>query len=202
MVRCLTVIRSPLRLSSAPPSSPLATPFTVQDLVAMERINDPQPSPDGSKVAFSLTSDGSREEPRQQRPVAGQDRRVGNPQLTSHTAGDFSPRWSGNDNLFFLSSRSGSVQVWRLPLTGGEALQVDRPAPRRREPAGRPRGHVPLPRTQGLSRLQRYGDLHRRAPRGRRRAQDDRHGLRPDLRPPLGHLEGRPAQPCLPRRSR
>ncbi|MEM8933310.1 MAG: S9 family peptidase, partial [Acidobacteriota bacterium] len=46
--------------------------------------------------------------------------------LTAHAAGDNSPRWSPDGRwLYFLSSRSDSNQVWRLPMTGGgEALQV------------------------------------------------------------------------------
>ena len=31
-------------------------PFDVHDLVAMQRISDPQPSPDGSRVVFVVTN--------------------------------------------------------------------------------------------------------------------------------------------------
>jgi len=42
--------------------------------------------------------------------------------LTSHEAADTQPRWSADGrSLFFVSTRSGSSQVWRLPLEGGEA---------------------------------------------------------------------------------
>ncbi len=45
--------------------------------------------------------------------------------LTTHTANDSSPRWlPGSRELLFLSERSGSSQVWRLSLDGGEAQQV------------------------------------------------------------------------------
>src|SRR6185295_6190100 len=45
--------------------------------------------------------------------------------LTAHEAGDNSPRWSADGkSLFFLSTRSGSQQVWRLRLDGGEAERV------------------------------------------------------------------------------
>lgn len=105
-------------------------PFTVHDLVTLRRISDPQVSPDGTRIAFvvretdreadrgrtdlwmvTLAADGS---------AAGEPRR-----LTSHEAGDHGPRWAADGGgLFFLSSRSGSSQVWHLPLGGGEARQV------------------------------------------------------------------------------
>ena len=46
-------------------------------------------------------------------------------QITSHSGGEYSVQWTANsDAIYFLSARSGSMQVWRLPMTGGEALQV------------------------------------------------------------------------------
>ncbi|HEX2492411.1 MAG TPA: S9 family peptidase [Steroidobacter sp.] len=46
-------------------------------------------------------------------------------QLTSHPENDHSPAWSADGRfLYFLSTRSGSSQVWRLAKAGGEAEQV------------------------------------------------------------------------------
>jgi dipeptidyl aminopeptidase/acylaminoacyl peptidase len=45
--------------------------------------------------------------------------------LTQNAVNDSSPRWSSDGkSLYFLSLRSGSSQVWRLQLAGGEATQV------------------------------------------------------------------------------
>ena len=45
--------------------------------------------------------------------------------LTQHSANDTHPRWSmDGTSIYFLSSRTGSTQVWRLPLSGGEAVQI------------------------------------------------------------------------------
>jgi dipeptidyl aminopeptidase/acylaminoacyl peptidase len=45
--------------------------------------------------------------------------------ITTDPAGDWNPRWSADGSqLYFLSSRSGSAQVWSLPVGGGEAVQV------------------------------------------------------------------------------
>src|SRR5581483_10170610 len=45
--------------------------------------------------------------------------------LTSGTSNSDSPRWAPDSkSIYFLSTRSGSAQVWRLPLEGGEAQPV------------------------------------------------------------------------------
>ena len=63
----------------------------------------------------------------------------------------------------------------------------------RRGRAGRGRA-CPGRACRGRSRGRpRGGRLHPGSPRRARRGQDHRPRLRPDLRPPLGHLEGRPA---------
>ena len=89
-------------------------PFNVHDLVAMQRVADPQPSPDGSRVAFVVTTmDLEANKGRKDLWLAATDG-SGARRLTADTANDWSPRWAGNDALYFLSSRSGSVQVWRV----------------------------------------------------------------------------------------
>jgi dipeptidyl aminopeptidase/acylaminoacyl peptidase len=100
-------------------------PFSVHDMLAMDRIADPQASPDGTLVAFTLrTTDLDANKGRTDIWLAAVDgssvRR-----LTSDAANDSSARWAPNGKaLYFLSTRSGSQQVWRLPLDGGEAEQV------------------------------------------------------------------------------
>ena len=45
--------------------------------------------------------------------------------MTSHSAADANPRWSADGKtIYFLSTRSGSSQVWRIAIGGGEATQV------------------------------------------------------------------------------
>lgn len=99
-------------------------PFTVQDLVAMQRVGDPQLSPDETLVAFTVsTPDLEANRGRSDiwlAAIDGSDVR----RLTTNPAGDWSPRWGDDGALYFLSSRSGSSQVWRLSMAGGEAEQV------------------------------------------------------------------------------
>ena len=100
-------------------------PFSIHDMLAMERIGDPQVSPDGSRIVFTLrTTDLEANRGRTDLWLVGSDG-SGLRRLTSHPAGDFNPRWStdGKD-VYFLSTRSESSQVWRISVAGGEAQQV------------------------------------------------------------------------------
>ena len=99
-------------------------PFDVHDLVSMQRISDPQPSPDGARVAFTVTTmDLEANAGRRDLWLAAVDG-SGSWRLTTDPANDSSPRWADDAVLYFLSTRSGSTQVWRVRTDGGEALQV------------------------------------------------------------------------------
>jgi dipeptidyl aminopeptidase/acylaminoacyl peptidase len=99
-------------------------PFNVNDLVAMQRVADPQASPDGSHVAFVVTSmDLEANKGRKDLWIAATDG-SGARRLTSDAANDWSPRWADNDVLYFLSSRSGSAQVWRVGAKTGDVERV------------------------------------------------------------------------------
>jgi dipeptidyl aminopeptidase/acylaminoacyl peptidase len=111
---------------------PMATaqaprPFTAHDLHEMQRLSDPQPSPDGRSVAFVVrTTDFEANKGRNDVWLVSLDG-SGLTQLTRHEAADTNPRWAPDGkSLYFLSTRSGSTQVWRIPVPGTEqqALQV------------------------------------------------------------------------------
>jgi len=100
-------------------------PFTVHDLLAMQRVSDPQPSPDGKQVLFTLrTTDVEGNAGRNDLWLVGADG-SGLRQITTHKAGDFNGRWAADGRaIYFLSTRSGLTQVWRLSFDGGEAVQM------------------------------------------------------------------------------
>lgn len=98
--------------------------FTVHDLLAMDRISETQVSPDGKWAVFTLRkTDLEANRGRTDLWLAGVEG-TGLRQLTSHPGSDFSPVWSPEGkSIWFLSTRSGSAQVWRIPVDGGEAEQ-------------------------------------------------------------------------------
>jgi dipeptidyl aminopeptidase/acylaminoacyl peptidase len=114
-----------LALPSAPIMAAEPHPFTVQDLLAMERISEPQPSPEGDRVVFVVrTTDLEANKGRTDLWTVKMDG-TGLTRLTSDPASDTNPRWAPDGkSVYFLSARSGSSQVWRLPAAGGDAVQV------------------------------------------------------------------------------
>jgi dipeptidyl aminopeptidase/acylaminoacyl peptidase len=100
-------------------------PFTVQDLIAMDRLSEPAVSPDGGRVVFtSSVLDAAANRRRTDLWIVNIDG-TGLRQLTTDPASDTSATWSPDGRLvYFASSRSGSSQVWRVSPEGGEAEQV------------------------------------------------------------------------------
>lgn len=109
---------------AAPP--PVARPMTVEDLVMMERVSDPRVSPSGKEVVYSLReTDYAANKGRQSLWLASLDGKRPARSLTGDAGNGESPRWSPDGKwLYFLSTRSGSSQVWRLDMRSGEAGQV------------------------------------------------------------------------------
>jgi len=100
-------------------------PFSVQDLVAMDRIVGSQLSPDGRRIAYvvsRLDLDNNRR--LNDLYLVGSDGSAAR-QLTVGNGTDSDPRWApDNRTIYFLSARSGSSQVWRIRIDGGEAEPV------------------------------------------------------------------------------
>ncbi len=100
-------------------------PFSIHDMLAMDRISDPQVSPDGRWIVFTLRkTDLEADKGRTDLwliDTDGTDLR----RLTSHPESDFNPRWAPDGkSVWFISTRSDSSQVWRIRVDGGEAQQV------------------------------------------------------------------------------
>src|SRR4051794_1349605 len=98
-------------------------PLELADMFKFKRVADPQISPDGKLVAYTVTSadldnnstsssiwlapTASRGEPRQLTNVPGKK--------------DRHPRWSPDGKyVLFESNRGGSSQLWCIALSGGE----------------------------------------------------------------------------------
>ncbi len=104
-----------------------ARPFTAKDMAMLDRMSDPHISPDGRFVAYNVRSTdwdanhGVNALWVLERGAVGSPPRLVRDQEKTATQ----PRWSADGRwLYFLSNRSGSVQVWRAPAGGSEARQM------------------------------------------------------------------------------
>ena len=113
----------PLRGAQA---AELRPPFTVEDLVVLKRISDPQVSPDGRYLAFvQRETDLAANKSHSSLWLMALAEGARPQQLTDAGGGDSSPRWAPDSRtLYFLSTRSGSQQLWRVVLTGAEARRI------------------------------------------------------------------------------
>ena len=102
--------------------------LTAQDLVSLARISEPAISPDGRRLVYTLReTDLAADRGRNDLWMLDLDGDGPARRLTSHEENDGAADWAADGSgVFFLSARSGSPQVWFLPVGGGEATQVTR----------------------------------------------------------------------------
>jgi dipeptidyl aminopeptidase/acylaminoacyl peptidase len=96
--------------------------MTVDDLLAVKGVADPQLSPDGKSVVY-VVSEIDRAAGKTNSDLWLIALPDGEPKrLTTAPGADNHPRWSPDGTqIAFVSDRGGSSQVWLLPIDGGEA---------------------------------------------------------------------------------
>ena len=99
--------------------------FTYNDMITANRLGDPQVSADGRWLVYSLTTTD----------VAA-NKRTGSlwmkdlksdaeaTRLAISDGGANTARWGSDGKLYFLSSRSGTSQVWRAEADGSAPVQI------------------------------------------------------------------------------
>jgi dipeptidyl aminopeptidase/acylaminoacyl peptidase len=124
-VRCALLTVVALVCAGAVPSgaqAPAVPRFTVEEMLKLRRVSDPQLSPDGRYVAYVVTDVSLEKNSRVNHlwlvPVAG-----GEPTALVHDdKSDTSPRWSPDGKrLAFLSTRDEGSQVWVVDVLQGRA---------------------------------------------------------------------------------
>ncbi len=122
--RILAVLGFVLAAASLPAFA--ARPMTLDDLLNAIRVSDPQLSPDGKWVAFVRTDTDPKTLKRNADVfLVPADGSAPPRALTRNEKSDTTPRFSPDGRtLAFLSTRSGSSQLWVLGLDGGEARKV------------------------------------------------------------------------------
>jgi dipeptidyl aminopeptidase/acylaminoacyl peptidase len=101
-------------------------PFTIETLYRTLKVGAPHFAPDGKQILFSLTS-YKLEQGKTNVDIWVVDADGKRParRLTRHPGYDYQPRWAPDGRSFlFLSSRKDGVQVWRMPIDGGEPEQL------------------------------------------------------------------------------
>jgi dipeptidyl aminopeptidase/acylaminoacyl peptidase len=97
-------------------------PMTIDDLLAIKSVSDPQVSPDGETVVY-VVSELDRATDKSNSSLWSIPSAGGEPKrLTTAPGTNIHPRFSPDGKtVAFVSSRGGSAQVWLLPVDGGEA---------------------------------------------------------------------------------
>ena len=120
-------------VAGAQPTAASKRPITIDDLFRVKMIGDPQPSPDGSRIAYVVTHMDPDEDTYRSQiwiiPASGGE-------AIRFTGGknDSAPRWSPDGSrLAFVSRRddgtekgkkAARAEIWVLDATGGEAWQL------------------------------------------------------------------------------
>src|SRR5437879_2372518 len=99
--------------------------FTIDDLLKVRRVSDPQVSPKGDLVAFTITDvDRVANKGTTQIyvvPLSGGETR----QLTNDEHSSASPRWSPDgEKLAFVSARDGEDQIWTIDVSSGALKKI------------------------------------------------------------------------------
>jgi len=89
-------------------------PITVDQFLALKVVGDPQPSPDGTRVAYTVSTPSLQDNRNVSRIriVAVTGGAIGD--VPSGTGSDRAPRWAPDGkSVAFISTREGGSQVWR-----------------------------------------------------------------------------------------
>ena len=101
--------------------------ITVDDILAMKSVGDPQVSPDGEWVAYTVRQ-RDMEEDESGTQIWTVATSGGNPiPMTSAETSASNPRWSPDNRYLSFKAKKGEKekpQVWNLNRLGGEAMQV------------------------------------------------------------------------------
>src|ERR671910_1473093 len=118
-------------LASAAPSAQTKRALTLDDHSRIVNVGDPQRSPDGLWVAYTVTTIDAEKDRRNTDIWMVKWDGSEQLQLTSSSDGESSPRWSPDGKyLAFVASRGSEEekkkgsQIWLLNRAGGEALKV------------------------------------------------------------------------------
>jgi dipeptidyl aminopeptidase/acylaminoacyl peptidase len=99
--------------------------FNIDDLLKVRRVGDPQVSPKGDLVAFTIT-DVDKIANRSSTQIYLVPTGGGEPrQLTNDANSSTTPRWSPDgEKLAFVSARDGESQIWTIDVSSGALKKI------------------------------------------------------------------------------
>jgi dipeptidyl aminopeptidase/acylaminoacyl peptidase len=120
-------------------------PFTFEAMMRIQRIDDPQLSPDGKVIAFTVQTVDlpSNTKPTQIYvvPIEGGTPR----QLTHEVGSNTRPRWTPDSKrIFFISDRSNGSQIWAMNADGSDPKPVTNISTEAADLTLSPDGHLML----------------------------------------------------------
>jgi len=101
-------------------------PFALDDVLRVRDVREPQISPDGAWVAYTVSTADTAEDRNKSAVWMASWDGTRNLRVTTSKQGEDSPRWSPDGRwLAFLSSREDEhTQIWVLDRQGGEGRKV------------------------------------------------------------------------------
>ena len=124
---CLLALLFVPLVAGAPVASPALRTLQTADWYRLRRLADPQCSPDGAWVAYTVAHVDSAKDRYDSDVWMTRWDGSASVRLTTSDESESSPRWSPDGRtLAFLSKRAGAkaAQVWLLPMAGGESERV------------------------------------------------------------------------------
>src|SRR5437899_4316328 len=114
-----------LLLLIAAPLAAQKRAITFEDYIALKAVSDPQLSPDGRWVAYTVSTPSLEDNRNVSRIWVVEVATGKSRQLTGGPGSDRQPRWSPDGKtLAFISTRDRGAQLWVLPIGGGGARKV------------------------------------------------------------------------------
>src|SRR5204862_7691291 len=98
---------------------------TFEAYIALKAVSDPQLSPDGRWVAYTVSTPSLQDNRNVSRIWVAEVATGRSRPLTGGPGSDRQPRWSPDGKtLAFVSTRASGAQVWVLPIPRADARKV------------------------------------------------------------------------------
>ena len=100
-------------------------PFDLDALLQLKRLSEPQVSPDGKWVAFTVqTVDITANTKPKHIWITPLDGTAGSPRQLTREGNNERPRWTPDGKIVFVSTRSGGSQIWKMDREGDNVRQI------------------------------------------------------------------------------